>query len=122
MPSTTFTDTWVVSGQPARNYQVSAVNADGVESFLSGTVLSASVVPVTPDPRTTAVNQLTIVFNAPVTGFDLADLSLKKVLTLSVGAFRPSSALMIDSQLVIVAQQFNGENGAVFALGDWHSQ
>src|SRR5439155_25494184 len=68
---------WVVCGQQARSYQVSAVNGDGVERFLSGAVLAASIVSVTPDPRTTPVSQITILFNAPVTGFDLSDLSLK---------------------------------------------
>ena len=75
---TSFTDIWVVSGQPARTYQISAVNADGVESPPSGSVLSASMAPVTPDPRTSAVNQITITFTDPVTGFGLSDLKLTR--------------------------------------------
>lgn len=75
--STTFTDIWVTSGPP-RTYQVSAVNGDGIESFLSGTVLSANITAVSPDPRTTPVTQITISFSGPVTGFDLSDLSLKR--------------------------------------------
>ncbi|MFM9024864.1 MAG: DVUA0089 family protein [Planctomycetaceae bacterium] len=38
--------------------------------------LTADVVDVTPDPRTTAVDSITIAFNRAVTGFDLADLRL----------------------------------------------
>ncbi len=74
--TTTFSDIWV-SGTP-RSYQVSAVNADGVESFLSGTVLAASITGVSPDPRLSAVTQITIVFNSPVSGFDLNDLTLTR--------------------------------------------
>jgi hypothetical protein len=73
--TTTFTDMWVTSGPP-RTYQVSSVNGDGVESFLSGTVLSANIVAVSPDPRLSAVSQITIVFSGPVSGFDLSDLTL----------------------------------------------
>ena len=38
--------------------------------------LVADIVDVTPDPRMTAVDAVTITFNRPVTGFDLADLQL----------------------------------------------
>ena len=37
---------------------------------------TADVVDVTPDPRTTPVNEITIIFSEPVTGFDLSDLML----------------------------------------------
>ena len=40
--------------------------------------LAADIVDVTPDPRTTAVDAVTITFNRPVTGFDLADLRLTR--------------------------------------------
>jgi subtilisin family serine protease len=40
------------------------------------TPLTADVVDVSPDPRTTAVDAITITFNRAVTGFDLADLRL----------------------------------------------
>jgi Calx-beta domain/SdrD B-like domain len=39
---------------------------------------TADVVDVTPDPRTTPVTAITIVFSEAVTGFDLADLSLTR--------------------------------------------
>ena len=39
--------------------------------------LSVSITAVSPDPRNTSVSSIQIVFNKPVTGFDLADLSLK---------------------------------------------
>jgi len=42
------------------------------------TAPTADVVDVTPDPRTTAVGGVTIVFSEPVTGFDLSDLTLSR--------------------------------------------
>jgi hypothetical protein len=38
----------------------------------------ADIVDVSPDPRATAVNQISIVFSEPVTGFDLGDLNLDR--------------------------------------------
>jgi hypothetical protein len=75
--STTFTDNWVTTGPP-RNYQISSVNGDGIESLLSGTIILASIAPVSPNPRTTPVSQITISFSGPVTEFDLSDLSLTR--------------------------------------------
>ena len=40
--------------------------------------LTADVVDVTPDPRTTAVEAVTVVFNRAVVGFDVADLTLTR--------------------------------------------
>ena len=37
---------------------------------------AATIGPVAPNPRNTPVSSVTITFNAPVTGFDLSDLSL----------------------------------------------
>ena len=48
-----------------------------------------------------------------------ADLKLQRVVTLSIGGYRPSSAIIVGGQLVVVAQQYNGENGAVFVVNDW---
>src|SRR5205823_3154352 len=42
------------------------------------TAPTADVTDVTPDPRTSAVDELTIVFSEPVTGLDLADLRLTR--------------------------------------------
>ena len=47
------------------------------------------------------------------------DLTLQGVITLSVGPYSPSSALIVDNKLVIAAQQYHGENGAVFTVSDW---
>ena len=41
-------------------------------------VPTVSITAVSPDPRTTAVTSITIVFSEPVTGFDLSDLSLTR--------------------------------------------
>jgi hypothetical protein len=38
----------------------------------------ATIVPVSPDPRTSPVNSMTIVFNEPVQNFDLSDLTLTR--------------------------------------------
>src|SRR5262249_29350420 len=40
--------------------------------------LGADIVDVTPDPRGTPAPQISIVFSAPVTGFDLGDLRLTR--------------------------------------------
>jgi len=60
-------------------------NGDGDESpfnfRITGTVdapPSADVLDVTPDPRTTAVDKIAILFSETVTGFNLADLSLAR--------------------------------------------
>jgi CSLREA domain-containing protein len=39
--------------------------------------LNATITAISPNPRNTAVSSIQIVFNKPVTGFDLADLTLK---------------------------------------------
>lgn len=48
-----------------------------------------------------------------------ADFKLRGTVSLGVGAFRPSSALIRDGALLIVAQEYKGENGAVFTLTNW---
>ena len=75
--TTSFSDIWVSAAAGPRTYQISAVNGDGVESLRSGAVLTASITAVAPDPRITPVSQITIVFSAAVSGFDLSDLTLK---------------------------------------------
>ena len=67
------------------SYQVSAVDAAGNESLRSPplrvgiyTRLTADIVDVTPDPRTSAIAAITIVFVDPVYGFDKADLRLTR--------------------------------------------
>lgn len=47
------------------------------------------------------------------------DLSPRGQIKLTTGTYRPSSALIHDGKLVIVAQQYQGENGAVFTVNDW---
>ncbi len=44
------------------------------------------------------------------------DLSLLKTIKLSTGEFHPSSAVIVGNDLIITAQQFNHENGAIFTL------
>ncbi len=46
-------------------------------------------------------------------------LILEREITLSIGAFRPSDAIFAGNQLVIVAQQLGGENGALLVINDW---
>jgi len=50
----------------------------GTSSPPAGEPLTADVVDVTPDPRTTAVDAITVVFNRAVLGFDVADLTLTR--------------------------------------------
>lgn len=45
--------------------------------------------------------------------------TLKSTVTLSIGPYRPSSVLILDDRLVIVAEQYQGENGAVFTVNNW---
>ncbi len=47
------------------------------------------------------------------------DLSPRGQIKLATGTYRPSSALIQDGKLVIVAQQYQDENGAVFTLDEW---
>jgi hypothetical protein len=47
------------------------------------------------------------------------DLSLRGQIKLTTETYRPSSALIQDGKLVIVAQQYLGENGAVFTVSEW---
>ena len=48
-----------------------------------------------------------------------SDFTLRGRINLGVGTYRPSSALIHDGKLVVVAQQYQGENGAVFTLTGW---
>jgi FG-GAP-like repeat len=89
---TTAADLEVVDAHTVRLYFAVPVSPDALISFhdvptgtgpISGTAayvnaLTAAITPVTPDPRTTPVSSITITFSAPVTGFDLADLSLTR--------------------------------------------
>ncbi len=46
-------------------------------------------------------------------------LAIERVITLSTGPYRPSDALLVGNQLMVIAQQLNGENGAVLVVNDW---
>jgi len=55
--------------------------------------LSADIVDVTPDPRTTAVSSIVVSFNRAVSGFDVADLALTRngsLLSLAGASLTPS--------------------------------
>lgn len=75
---------------------------------------TADIVNVSPDPRATAVNQISIVFSAPVTGFDLGDLRLTRDGggNLLTGAETLSSANGITWTL-------SGLSGLTSALGNY---
>ena len=56
-----------------------ALAADAGDTFVvDATPPTADILDVTPDPRTGAVGIITIRFSEPVTGFDLADLTLTR--------------------------------------------
>ena len=79
-----------------------------VWNFTTGdfTAPTADIVNVTPDPRTSAVSSITIVFSEAVVGFDLADLTLTR-----------SS----DSNLLTDAQTLSTSDNVTWVLGDLSS-
>lgn len=79
--------TWTAPAQaPGTSvYAIRFVDAAGNETgdvtltvTVDNTAPTAEIVNVMPDPRDTAVDEISIVFSEPVTGFDLADLSLTR--------------------------------------------
>jgi subtilisin family serine protease len=77
-----------VSGFGNGSYSPTAVGSGAVGSVgdyqlaltlgPAAAALSADIVDVTPDPRTTAVGSIVVSFNRAVSGFDLADLALTR--------------------------------------------
>ena len=61
-------------------YDFAGISGPTAWNFSTGdfTAPTADIVDVTPDPRTSAVSSITIVFSEPVTGLDLADLTLTR--------------------------------------------
>ncbi|HEX3996961.1 MAG TPA: pre-peptidase C-terminal domain-containing protein [Pirellulales bacterium] len=69
----------VATASASGTYYIEVTGGGGTtgEYFLSTSVApSVSVTPIAPNPTNTAVSQLQIVFNGPVAGMSLADLSL----------------------------------------------
>ncbi|MEZ5925327.1 MAG: caspase family protein [Hyphomicrobiaceae bacterium] len=46
-------------------------------------------------------------------------LAIERKISLGIGEYRPSDALIIGERLYVVAQQMNGENGALLAVDGW---
>jgi len=67
-----------VSVTVADNADNVATTADTTDLSMDNQAPMASILAVTPDPRTTAVSQIAIVFSEPVDGFDLSDLELTR--------------------------------------------
>ena len=61
-----------------------------------------------------AINDTGTIYVVSAKGF-----TLKSTVTLSIGPYRPSSVLIRDDNLVIVAQQYQGENGALLTVSHW---
>ncbi|MGA2501180.1 MAG: Ig-like domain-containing protein, partial [Tepidisphaeraceae bacterium] len=65
---------------------VSAIDSSTTRGFgsttnqliVDRTIPTATITPVTPNPRATAVDTATVVFSEPVTGFDVADIHLTR--------------------------------------------
>jgi len=80
--------TFTTPAQPdgTHDYEVSSVDlagnesspSDGLSVTIDASIPSADIVDVTPDPRTSAVSDITIIFSEVVYGFDLADLKLAR--------------------------------------------
>lgn len=56
-----------------------------------------------------------------LTVMDAGTLIIQRIITLSTGPFRPSDLLILGDQLILVAQQLGGENGAVLVVNGWRS-
>jgi subtilisin-like proprotein convertase family protein len=67
-----------VAGLPLTVVANSTYNTRDFGAVVDTTAPTADVTDVTPDPRTTAVGSITIVFSEAVTGFDLSDLTLRR--------------------------------------------
>ena len=75
----TFTLTLTASGSGIADSATNALVTNATESWsLDSTAPGAVISAVTPDPRNSSVNTITISFNEIVTGFDLADLKLTR--------------------------------------------
>ncbi|HZN66573.1 MAG TPA: Ig-like domain-containing protein, partial [Tepidisphaeraceae bacterium] len=74
--------TVVASGSGIVDAAGNALAADGSDGWRTnapdGDAPSVQILPVSPDPRNTAVAQITVLFSEPVVGFDLADLVLTR--------------------------------------------
>ena len=72
-----YTLTLVSGGSGIADVAGNSLQADASDAWsVDGTAPTVDIVDVTPDPRRDAINSATIVFSEPVTGFDLADLTL----------------------------------------------
>jgi hypothetical protein len=74
-----YTLTLTAAGSGITDLAGNALAGDASAGWLVDTTPpTATVLPVTPDPRRTAVSTVQIVFSEPVAGFDLADLALTR--------------------------------------------
>jgi len=75
----TYTLTLTAAGSGIQDGQGNPLSFDAVESWQMDTTRpQATIVPVSPDPRSLAVDSVQIVFSEPVSGLDLGDLSLAR--------------------------------------------
>lgn len=54
-----------------------------------------------------------------LTVMDAGTLIIQRIITLTTGPFRPSDLIISGDQLIVVAQQLGGENGAVLVVNGW---
>ena len=54
-----------------------------------------------------------------LTVMDAGTLIIQRIITLSTGPYRPSDLIIRGDQLIVVAQQLGGENGAVLVVNGW---
>src|SRR5205823_4832861 len=78
--SGTYVLTLVAAGSGITDSTGNALSADASDSFRVNdtTTPTADIIDVTPDPRTTPVGNVTVVFSEPVTGVDISDFTLTR--------------------------------------------
>ncbi len=70
--------TLTAAGSGVQDLAGNALGLGVSETWVLNAVPKVDIVDVVPDPRTSSVNQITVVFSEAVTGFDLADLTLTR--------------------------------------------
>jgi hypothetical protein len=101
--SGTYVLTLTASGSAIQDAVGNALSADATATWFADTVIPTAAVTAVASPRNSAVTTMTITFSEAVTGFDLADLSLK---------------LGGGSNLLTIAQTLTTSDNITWTLGN----